>query len=30
MKMLANKLTYAGDNITEKDLLMMILNGLGL
>lgn len=30
MKMLANKLTFAGDNITEKDLLMMILNGLGL
>ena len=30
MKMLANKLTSAGDKITEKDLLMMILNGLGL
>ena len=29
MKMLANKLTCAGDNITEKDLPMRILNGLG-
>ena len=29
MKMLANKLACAGDNIIEKDLLMRILNGLG-
>lgn len=29
MKMLANKLTCAGDNITKKDLSMRILNGLG-
>ena len=29
MKMLANKLACASDNITEKDLPMRILNGLG-
>ncbi|KAH9726030.1 retrovirus-related pol polyprotein from transposon RE1 [Citrus sinensis] len=29
MKLLANKLACAGDIITEKDLLMRILNGLG-
>lgn len=30
MKLLANKLACAGDTITEKDLLMRILNGLWL
>ena len=29
MKLLANKLAYAGDVITENDLLMRVLNGLG-
>ena len=29
MKMLANKLACAGDNITKKDLLIRTLNGLG-
>ena len=29
MKILANKLACAGDNITEKDLLIRTLNGLG-
>ncbi|KAL9438517.1 hypothetical protein AB3S75_024229 [Citrus x aurantiifolia] len=29
MKLLANKLACAGDVITEKDLLMRVLNGLG-
>lgn len=29
MKLLANKLVYTSDTITEKDLLMRILNGLG-
>lgn len=29
MKILANKLACADDNITEKDLPMRILNGLG-
>ncbi|KAH9753212.1 retrovirus-related pol polyprotein from transposon RE1 [Citrus sinensis] len=29
MKLLANKLACAGDIITEKDMLMRILNGLG-
>ncbi|KAH9792303.1 retrovirus-related pol polyprotein from transposon RE2 [Citrus sinensis] len=29
MKLLANKLACAGDIITEKDLLMRVLNGLG-
>ena len=29
MKLLANKLACAGDIIIEKDLLMMVLNGLG-
>ena len=30
MKILANKLACASDNIAEKDLLMRILNGLTL
>lgn len=29
MKLLANKLACTGDNITERELLMRILNGLG-
>lgn len=29
IKLLANKLVCVGDIITEKDLLMRILNGLG-
>ena len=29
MKLLANKLACAGDIITEKDLSMRVLNGLG-
>lgn len=29
MKMLTNKLACVGDNITKKDMLMQILNGLG-
>lgn len=29
MKLLSNKITCASDNITEKELLMRILNGLG-
>lgn len=28
MKLFANKLACVGDNITEKELLMRILNGL--